>query len=91
MLAVLLLCFFALLLSCCLGSPIGVCISFILSGIFLFEPSDAYNKIYNRTINYCTDLRWLQLINPFMPMGLFYLNSLDRSISYIGVSGYLLL
>ena len=26
-------------------------------------------------------------LNPFMPSGLFYLNSLDRFISYIGVSG----
>ena len=26
-------------------------------------------------------------VNPFIPSGLFYLNSLDRFISYIGVSG----
>ena len=27
------------------------------------------------------------LFNPFMPSGFFYFNSLDRFISYIGVSG----
>ena len=30
-------------------------------------------------------------LKPFMPSEIFYLNSLNRSISYIGVSGWLLL